>query len=288
MSVKAPAFPGFTPLNDQIYFRDADTTTTTKPPNHPDVVVIYGWGDGLPRHVSKYTDGFAALYPHARIYAILSPIAKAIFSGLEARARHMTPLIQHLFPNGHKPSDDPSILVHTMSNTGAVNFYATAYHFAQAFNRPFPHKLVIMDSTPGGTDLTIDNLTRWSRAMSLGTARFFPWPFVVTQAIWATGIFFSTCVGHVVGSEPAGAWARKASVNLAYEPRDSLKLYLYSKEDDLIGYEDIELHVAEAKELGWKTEVEIFEGTGHVGHMRQYPEQYWSAISRAWEKIAAA
>lgn len=43
-----------------------------------------------------------------------------------------------------------------------------------------PHQLLIMDSTPGSSDLSWGNVTRWSRAMALGAAAWFPWSFAVT------------------------------------------------------------------------------------------------------------
>jgi hypothetical protein len=245
---------------------------------------VYSWGDGLPKHVVKYCDGYRALYPRAKIIAILSPIGKAVFSGLEARAKAFVPIIYNLFPSTELPANPPSILAHAMSNTGAVNFYATVYAFTQLHGKPFPHKLIVMDSTPGSTDFNLDNLGRWSRAMALGTAGYFPWPFSVTQGIWAASISASSAVGYLVGSESAGGWSAKAALDLTYEPRRARKLYMYSKEDDLIGWEDIEDHASKAREAGWKTDVEVFQGTGHVGHMRKHPEQYWGCISQSWER----
>ncbi|KEY68763.1 hypothetical protein S7711_00634 [Stachybotrys chartarum IBT 7711] len=284
MAAKSPAFPGFVSLTDQIFVREPDAGDAPAPSHHPDIVMIYGWGDGLPKHVAKYCDGFRTLYPQAKQVAVLSPIGRAMFSNLEQRSKFFLPLIYNLFPSTELPAKKPSILVHTMSNTGAVNFYATVYAFHQLYKQPFPHKLIVMDSTPGSTDFSLDNLGRWSRAMAYGTAGWFPWPFVVTQGIWATSITVSTGIGYVLGNESAGGWSAKAALDYTYEPKDARKLYMYSKEDDLIGWEDIELHASKARELGWSTDIESFQGSGHVGHMRKFPEQYWNAIKSSWER----
>lgn len=173
-----------------------------------------------------------------------------------------------------------------MSNTGGVNLAATMHAF-KGIHGPeaaLPHSLLVMDSTPGGTNFTWGNLGRWSRAMALGTAGWFPWPFAVTQAVWAVALSLNGLYEWMIGREAAGAWSRKAANNEAYEAKGARKLYIYSKEDDLIGYEDIETHAAETRGLGWKADTQVFQGSGHVGHMRKAPEQYWKTIMESWER----
>ncbi|GAB0132187.1 hypothetical protein EsDP_00000630 [Epichloe bromicola] len=67
-----------------------------------------------------------------------------------------------------------------MSNTGAVNYATTLNAYQETFGHSMPHQLLAMDSTPGSSDLSWGNVTRWSRAMALGAAAWFPWPFAVT------------------------------------------------------------------------------------------------------------
>ncbi|OAL44997.1 DUF829-domain-containing protein [Pyrenochaeta sp. DS3sAY3a] len=288
MPPKTPSIPGFRPLSDQIFVREQDVPATPTSSNHPDVVLIYGWGDGHPKHVAKYADGFQALYPTSRQLIILSPMSKALFSNLADRTLHMAPVINELFPSGPSPSDARTILVHTMSNTGAINYAATINHYQGVYAAPFPHHLVVMDSTPGSVILNLENLKRWSRAMAMGIAKFLPWPFVVTQVLFATFIWANSVVERVLGRESAGGWSRKAVLDPQFEALGARKLYLYSREDDLINYEDIEAHTAEARMLGWEADFEVFEGSGHVQHMRVHGEQYWKAITTSWEKAITA
>lgn len=287
---KAPAIPGFTSLSDQIFVREpAEDNKASRDPSHPDVVLIYGWGDGLPRHVAKFAAGFETLYPCTKQILILSPIKKALFTDLTERSRLMLPVITELFPEGpNGPNVPKKILTHSMSNTGAVNYAATLNKYKMLYNAPMPHQLMAMDSTPGSTNLDFANVVRWSRAMALGPAKIFPWPFVVTQTIAAVFLLmYSLFEGLVAGRESAGAWSRKAANNPEYESHDARKLYMYSKEDDLIGWEDIVAHAAETRTLGWKADVEEFKGSGHVGHMRMHSDQYWNAIAESWKRAIA-
>ncbi|UNI18176.1 hypothetical protein JDV02_004460 [Purpureocillium takamizusanense] len=314
---KGPAIAGFTALSDQVFVRDATTstasTTSDGSDDDPTTVIIYGWGDGLPKHVAKYADGYRELFPAARQVVVLSPIARAMFSDLRQRAEHMEPVVKAVFggddddegtgttsnkTEGNSSSSNstraPRVLVHTMSNTGAVNYAATLHAYREAQQQqlrnnsttptPMPHDLLIMDSTPGSTEMSAANVSRWSRAMAIGTAAWFPWPRAATQAIWAAVLCLNALYAAVIGRESAGAWSRRAVNDGAYEAPAARKLYLYSREDDLIAWEDVEAHAAEARERGWEPDVELFEGSGHVGHMRRHPRQYWGAIRASWEK----
>ncbi|KAK2595239.1 hypothetical protein QQS21_007026 [Conoideocrella luteorostrata] len=286
MSTKIPKFPGFSPLSDQVFTRPGQAVGNTgqsqKHSNDPTTVLLFGWGDGLPKHVAKYADGFRDLFPHATQVVVLSPISRAMFSDLRQRSDYMLPVLNAIFNN--KQIDNSRILVHTMSNTGAVNYAATLNAYQEVYKHPMPHDLLIMDSTPGSTEFSLGNASRWSRAMALGTAAWFPWPFLVTQSIWAVFLLLNTLYAWMVGKESPGAWSVRAVNDTKYEVKRARRLYLYSKDDDLILWEDIERHVAETRPLGWKADVEVFSGSGHVGHMRMFPAQYWGAIRRSWKK----
>ncbi|KAG5949995.1 hypothetical protein E4U53_005579 [Claviceps sorghi] len=134
MSAKIPKFPGFTAHSDQVFTRPGkplqDRQVVPRQHEHdPTTVLLHGWGDGLPRHVAKYADGFRNLFPYANQIVVLSPISKAMFSSLDQRTDHMVPVLDLLFPDRHAVhhhADQARILVHTMSSTGIVN-YATTF-----------------------------------------------------------------------------------------------------------------------------------------------------------------
>ena len=62
------------------------------------------------------------------------------------------------------------------------------------------------------------------------------------------------------------------------------RLYIYSVDDKMVGWEDVEIHAIEAVGRGEDIERERWVGTGHVGHMSDDKEWYWSAIKRFWER----
>ncbi|KAF5125663.1 Transmembrane protein 53 [Metarhizium anisopliae] len=287
MTYKTPVFSGFTLLSDQVFTRPGEAIESDEQKKrsdvNPTIVLLYGWGDGTPKHVAKYADGFRELFPHATQIVILSPIYRAMFSDLQTRSEHMVPVLKALSEKS-ATLENERILVHAMSNTGGINYAATLNSYQEVFGKPLPHRLLSLDSTPGNTYWSWSNVSRWSRAMTLGTAAWFPWPFAMTQSIWAAFLSVSSLYKWMIGQENPGTWSVRALSNEKYEVAGASRLYLYSKEDDLIGWEDIESNVAEARALGRKADTEMFDGSGHVEHMRKFPKQYWAAIQRAWQK----
>ncbi|KAK4033276.1 transmembrane protein 53 [Parachaetomium inaequale] len=282
---------GFKKLSNQVYVQEGQPSSQDS--SHPTTIIIYGWGDALPKHVAKYVDGYRQLFPHARFVLIFSPILKTLYQTLEARSRTMVPAIEAVCPETLKnPStqgkSDERVLLHVMSNTGGINCAATMNAYTKHTNGAiFPHDMLVCDSTPGSTDF-LPNVGRWSRAMALGAARWFPWPFAVTQALAAVFLGCLHGFGWLIGATSAAEFSKLAANDARFADEGAKRLYLYSKEDDIIHWEDIEKHAADARQKGFSVTAELFEGTPHVGHMRVHPERYWAAIAAAWTEAVAS
>ncbi len=278
---------GFKKLSNQVYVQEGEPSS--QDPGHPTTVVLYSWGDAAPRVVVKYVDGYRQLFPHARIVLIFSPILKALYQTLEARTRTMVPVIKAVYPGalGNPDSTEKSserVVLHVMSNTGGINFAATMNAYSKhTGGQLLPHDLLVLDSTPGSTEF-LPNVGAWSRAMAIGAARWFPWPFAVTQAMAALFLGCLHGFGWLIGATSAAEFSTAAVNDPRLSQTSAKRLYLYSKEDDIIHWEDIEKHAADARQKGWSVSAEVFEGTPHVGHMRSHPEQYWAAIAASWKE----
>jgi hypothetical protein len=125
-------------------------------------------------------------------------------------------------------------------------------------------------------------MLQWSRAMSMGMAKYFPWPEFFTRGLMSITIMVTYLIGFLSRQEPAGVFAARVMDDPSYLSTETKKLYLYSKEDDMISHKDIEMYEARARTKGYQTEAVLFDGSPHVGHMRQHPEKYWGAIQKAW------
>ncbi|KAI1409263.1 DUF829-domain-containing protein [Hypoxylon sp. FL1857] len=288
MSLKT--FPGFTPISDRIFIRNEDSdsveTPEKSPTDQPTTIIIYGWGDGTPKNVAKYVDGYHKLFPTARILMVISTTFGALYGSLEERTEAMMPIIDTVFPT---PGDGSErVIIQAMSNTGGIYAAATlnAYQQRHGTDKVLPHHLVVSDSTPGSV-VFASEVGRWSRAMALGSAKYFPWPFIVTQKMWWAVLYAVHYLERAIGKEHSGVYSIKAFLNHGMATPRAPRLYMYSKEDDLIWWEDVEAQAAIAKSKGYMTVLEMFEDSPHVGHMRRHPDQYWGAIERCWKDAMA-
>lgn len=283
--VDAQSAVGFQKLSNQVYMQQGNPGPGE--PSQPTTVVIYGWGDARPRHVAKYISGYRQLFPHARIVVVFSPILKALYQTLEARSKTMLPVVEAVHPQIPNEAEGESrerVLLHVMSNTGGMNCAATMNAYTKhTGGKIFPHDMLVCDSTPGSTHF-LPNVGPWSRAMALGAARWLPWPFIITQALAAMFLGTLHGFGWLIGATSAAEFSTGAVNDPRLSDVSAKRLYLYSKEDDIIHWEDVEKHAADARQKGWSVSAEMFEGTPHVGHMRAQPEQYWGAIARAWRE----
>lgn len=291
---QSPLGAGFKRLTEQIYLQEAPPSATPNSPSDPTTILLYGWGDARPKHLAKYVDGYRSLFPAAKLVVVLCPLLRCLYQTLEQRSKAMTPVISACFGGSLDSADRKSveasgnnrILVQVMSNTGGMYFAATLNAYRQRFNgEVFPHHMLVVDSTPGSTSF-LQNAGPWSRAMAIG-ASWVPLPFIFTQALACLFLAALHGFGWLVGASSAAAYSVAAVNNEELCEKSARRLYLYSKEDDIIYWEDVEKHAAQARQRGYQVDMDMFEGTPHVGHMRQHPEQYWGAIRKTWTEAVA-
>lgn len=199
----------------------------------------------------------------------------------------MRPLIDTCFatPPGDAGASSERVIMHIMSNTGGIYAAATlnAYREAHGAGAALPHHLCVSDSTPGSLDFGTE-VWRWSRAMAMGVPRWFPMPFRLTQFLCAGFLCFANYLALALGIEPSGPHSARIFLEHGFATPRALRLFCYSREDDLIGWRDLEDQAAAARRSGYTTVLEEFKGSPHVGHMRMHPEQYWGAILRCWKQ----
>lgn len=65
------------------------------------------------------------------------------------------------------------------------------------------------------------------------------------------------------------------------ETKDAKRLFLYSKKDDLIPYQDVEDLSGQTEEKGYGIKRVVFGGIGHVRHRQKFPEKYWNSVKEA-------
>ena len=58
--------------------------------------------------------------------------------------------------------------------------------------------------------------------------------------------------------------------------------YLFSKEDRMIAWTDIDQHAEEARRKGWMVQEAVFEGSGHCAHLTKDRRRYVDIVNSVW------
>jgi hypothetical protein len=61
------------------------------------------------------------------------------------------------------------------------------------------------------------------------------------------------------------------------------RLYVFSKNDEMVSWLDVKAHAEKARSLGMKVRTELFETSKHVAHARVDPSRYWGCVNEIWE-----
>jgi hypothetical protein len=86
----------------------------------------------------------------------------------------------------------------------------------------------------------------------------------------------------LVGRQSVPIFAVKGTLEEALTDKSVKRLYIYSKEDEIIYWKDVEEHAGAAAATGYIAEQKLFKGSGHVSHMKTWPEEYWETVLQAW------
>ncbi|QRD94848.1 hypothetical protein F9C07_2224026 [Aspergillus flavus] len=278
MTSQQPPFAaqrGFTAITDRVYIHHVCDESPS---------------DTSLKHVSKYSDGYHEIFPHAKIVIVLSRTIQAVTQRHESRIEAMMPVIDIVFPTRCTFRETSVLLLRVMGIriyqsiqsesesystqcriAGAILLAATlvAYQCRQGIDRKFPISMLVCDSTPGAVGIfSSRSLPTWLPFITVTQVQA-----VVYMVLWANWTWEKIC-----RIEPSGIWASRVINDLAVVPVESHRLYMYSREDEIIWWEDLVQAADEAKALGYRAELRVFEGLPHVGHMRLHPEQYWKAV----------
>ncbi|KAJ9136835.1 hypothetical protein NKR23_g9504 [Pleurostoma richardsiae] len=289
----APGLPGFKPLSKEVFLFDpaSGKGKAISSHSHPDpsAILLFGWGDAHPKHLVKFTDGYRKLFPSSRVVLVRSSMIEVIFQNVHQRSRAMPPVIDAALGAEGAVNDGSKggILIHIMSNTGYFSFISMLARYRDRYKTTFPTALLVCDSTPGSCDFG-SQAHRIGTALARITGTWLPLPFRVLLAFWLSAVWVVEGIKRLTGGGNDLMVMLQHFMDPNFATLAAPRLFLYSKGDDLVWWEDVEENIALARRKGYRCVAEVFEDTPHVGHMKGYPERYWGAIERAWEGTLSA
>ena len=252
------------------------TTFLYNPPNHlpsSPTILLHTWMNASPSNIQFYVRKWRSLLPTARIFLSLGTVPNMVYVSSERQKRDLEIIISLLRAEPNSP-----LYAHLFSNAGAHSLCVLLRAFKETSTNKttlLPLKGIIFDSTP----------SQWSyesgSAGMLYEAARFPVVFRLL-AIAAIHVLLSIVViQHVLFKTPNTISQLQADLNNeSLVIRGVPRLYIYSEEDKLVKWNDVEFHAALAEKKGWPVQLEKFSGTNHCRHGKgEGEERYWNACN---------
>lgn len=238
----------------------------------PRLILLFAWMGARLSHAQKYVNGYHEIWPSTPIILVQSlPQDFRPFSGYAREYSALVSLLGQHSLDLTDPEDGKDVLMVTMSNGGCWGIDALLHSLPKsAILRP---RALVLDSCPG--------LARYSVTLKAfliaGKYRLFRKAIatVVITLYYCLSVIFN----KVTGRDPIGHM-RLAMIDRIVAQR---RAYVYSKEDDLIYWKDVEAHSAEVHKARQTTKLELFVGSPHVMHLRSDEERYWRIVQETWD-----
>lgn len=259
----------FQPIGKGIFVYTSATYTPKEP-----LILLFTWMGALPKHIAKYTLSYRRLFPSAKILLIRCELAD-VFKKSPILQPQLQPAFslaeQHVNAGGE-------LLVHSFSNGGGTLLVEFAKMWVKRRGAALPMRAQVVDSAPGkggwrrsyaaiSVSLPRNGFTRVFGGLAV-------WMFLFSVFVW-NGLLRRENAMLVMTRllNDAGLFDVRA-------PR----VYLYSKADAMVGYEEVEEHAALAREAGRTVVPVCFEKSPHAGHIREDEGKYWGAVMKAWNR----
>lgn len=278
-------------IGEDIYLHEPPGNDSSGGPETlaPALVVLCTWAGGAtPRRINKYLAQYRQLYPSSALLLITTSIPDTAFRPFRWIRRRLNPArraIRHVLASatGDEPrgtDDKPGILFHLFSH-GGCNI---GVQLSLAMREEDDHGVaflssirgIILDCSPGD-----DTFERSYRAALLSVPQN-------TIAQFISGTLLYPSLSILNGLQHAGFIRAVRDLRLALnDPNtfgtDAKRLYIYSKEDVMVGWEDVQSHFKEARSQGYTADQIVFESGSHCTLMIEDADRYWTAVQRFWE-----
>ena len=252
--------------NTYLYTPDSYT------PNDP-LILFFSWNAAAAKHIAKYTVGYRTQFPSARIVLVRNYTPDMLRSepSIHKLQKHAREVVHE-----HVQSGGP-VLVHHSSNGGANQVIEFARGWKAEYGEMLPMRVQIFDSGPAEGS--------WSKshaAISASLPRSFVW------RVFGSALVHLLLVSIFVFDKVTGTGNRLRTLcsqlnNPVLFKLVTPRVYLYSKADKMVDWEDVEAHADEAEAKGYKVQRVRFEKSPHVGHIMEDAEKYWNAIMGVWK-----
>ncbi|KAG4428696.1 hypothetical protein IFR05_015818 [Cadophora sp. M221] len=260
-----------------IYTPPSSPTPTPQPASSdPTTIIICQWMGVSPRSraLNAAYLKYHTLYPSARILTLRSLPEYFMTTSTASRLAGFEPVISAV-----DSDPNPQVLVHLFSNGGALTFTDVCTVYKRKTGKLLPVQALIMDSAPGQPTLQ----ESWT-ALSMGLPKGLLWypSAAVIGALLGIAVFKRSVFGiETLVQKTAGLLNDGTLVDMKAK-----RLYVFSENDQLVGYRDVERHLEDFKKEGGEVIILKETKTPHVQHMILDGERYWENVQGLWSTTA--
>jgi hypothetical protein len=246
----------------------------SKTPKETPLILIFAWNAAAAKHIAKYTLSYQELFPSSRILLIRC-FTPDMFRFSATYVKLLKPAmdlaVEHVESGGE-------VLVHSFSNGGGnqVNEFAKAW--VKQYGAKLPMRAQILDSSP-----TKGPWMKSYAAISASLPRNLFWTYFGGALVHL--LLLCTFVANkIMGREnKMVVICRELNDEKVFDNRVP-RVYLYSRADMMVGFEEADEHADIAESKGWDVTKVQFENSGHCGHVREDEGRYWAGLIEAWKK----
>ncbi|TVY45235.1 hypothetical protein LSUB1_G001782 [Lachnellula subtilissima] len=264
----------FTQLNPLVSLYTPPDARVSSSNNDPSSMIFFQWMGVGPksRYLKSFYSHYHTLYPSARIIAVQSLIEFFIYTGNETRHNLVKPVVAAI---NSDPAPEKKILVHLVSNGGAVGFTDVCRLYKEETGNVLPVKAIILDSAPGESSL-ITGFHAFATALPKGLLWY---PGAALMAMWlGPWAVFRAIFGHQHILDKARMYLNDWTV----VDKNACRLYVYSAADKLVLPGPIEEHAREAEAQGVNLQLLKEGDIPHLQAMMRDTERYWNYVSELW------
>jgi hypothetical protein len=275
-------------LSGEISLYEPQDTADAADASAPSLIILCTWvGGATPRRINKYTSQYRQLYPGASILILTTNVQNVAFRPLSMVRSGLKPAcesIRRILTRASDTNDRPGTLLHMFSHGGGGTGSQLALAMKASDDQGalfFANLRIILDCCPGDDSLNKSygaaqvSVPNNLAAQLLGKALLYP-AMSVINGLQNAGVLRSIRDLRALLNDPNtfGPSARR--------------LYIYTKDDPVIGWTDVQTHLQEARSLGYHAEQVLFEHGAHCGLIMENPGRYWGAVRKFWngENIA--
>ena len=193
-----------------------------------------------------------------------------------ARKAGLAPVVEFLDHEGITSPTATSakhlIHAHSFSNGGTIQLISLAtmlrdrstsrQNTVSTADHTLPIKTICIDSAPGS-----NKLVEFLRGFTVGIRS----PFLLYTTYFLLLLFAALAKAYEIIWRPGPIFIdkmRNELIDSSLLPKEAKRLYIYSKTDLLIAYQDVESHIEDARRAGFSATKERYEKSSHVAHMR--------------------